>query len=262
MQLLMRRPEIDCFVSVSPPANSCNFALPALAPLRPDRRRREGQGGAARRHRGAVDRLSCKRALRWNRAPSGVPITSITMRWNTLAVDVSKYIASAGQSPGRATSNEEHRLLYSSPRAKPRGLVSRLATSAWREGLSAPRLRRSVETTVSLKARRGGRPFSGRGAPVVSGKGSRQAAQRAHGQEGESLRLERVAVPAETVGRHDLAACLLGDRFQQGRITCATTRDHPLRDRRREVTHRQRDRARRSARQRGRAVGDAEAVGP
>ena len=34
MQLLMRRPEIDCFISVSPPANSYDFAFLAPAPPR------------------------------------------------------------------------------------------------------------------------------------------------------------------------------------------------------------------------------------
>ncbi len=43
MQLLMRRPEIDCFISVSPPANSYDV-------VRPDRGRGEGRGRADRRH--------------------------------------------------------------------------------------------------------------------------------------------------------------------------------------------------------------------
>src|ERR1700756_4409857 len=70
MQLLMRRPEIDCFISVAPPANSYDFGFLAPCPpppppprqflrfrlprplplIRPDRRRREGRGRAAGRH--------------------------------------------------------------------------------------------------------------------------------------------------------------------------------------------------------------------
>jgi pimeloyl-ACP methyl ester carboxylesterase len=71
MQLLMRRPEVDGFISVSPPHQRLRFQLPRALPLvRPDRprRRRRGHpragGGAHRRqdphaeghHRRAPDR--------------------------------------------------------------------------------------------------------------------------------------------------------------------------------------------------------------
>src|SRR5882757_9675801 len=49
MQLLMRRPEIDCFIAVAPPANSYDFGFLA-PPLRPDRRRGERRSRATGRH--------------------------------------------------------------------------------------------------------------------------------------------------------------------------------------------------------------------
>src|SRR3979409_1578692 len=59
MQLLMRRPEIEGFISIAPPAHLYDFSFPPPPPPprplpvgRPDRARRQGRSGAAQgRHR-------------------------------------------------------------------------------------------------------------------------------------------------------------------------------------------------------------------
>ncbi len=109
MQLLMRRPEIDCFVSVSPPANSYDFTFLAPCPS-------SGLIVGAEKDevvpladiKKLVDRLSLQK---------GITVESRTIKGanhfyhdalNTLAVEVDKYVAKClVNPPGRATSNKE-----------------------------------------------------------------------------------------------------------------------------------------------------------
>ena len=177
MQLLMRRPEIDCFISVAPPANSYDFAFLAPCPS-------SGLIVGAEKDEvvplADIQKLVARLSLQ-----KGITVESRTIKGanhffhdslDKLAVDVDKYVAKSLLNPP----------------------VGRPATRSRKAML------RLVDPAARHRPRRAGR----------SGKGDRQAAQRAHGEKGESLRLQRIAVPAETVGRHDLAARFLGDRFQ------------------------------------------------
>ena len=109
MQLLMRRPEIDCFVSVAPPANSYDFTVLAPCPA-------SGLIVGAEKDevvplvdiKKLVDRLSLQK---------GITVESHNVKGanhffhdslDKLAVDVDKYVAKCLVTPpGRATSNKE-----------------------------------------------------------------------------------------------------------------------------------------------------------
>jgi alpha/beta superfamily hydrolase len=109
MQLLMRRPEIDCFVSVSPPANSYDFAFLAPCPS-------SGLIVGAEKDEvvpiADIQKLVARLSLQ-----KGITVESRTIKGanhfyhdslDKLAVDVDKYVAkSLINPPGRATSNKE-----------------------------------------------------------------------------------------------------------------------------------------------------------
>jgi uncharacterized protein len=109
MQLLMRRPEIDCFVSVAPPANSYDFGFLAPCPS-------SGLIVGAEKDevvplddiKKLVARLSLQKGIT---VESGIVKGANHFFHNTLdklAVDVDKYVAKCLISPpGRATSNKE-----------------------------------------------------------------------------------------------------------------------------------------------------------
>jgi alpha/beta superfamily hydrolase len=109
MQLLMRRPEIDCFVSVSPPANSYDFAFLAPCPS-------SGLIVGAEKDEvvpiADIQKLVARLSLQ-----KGITVESRTIKGanhfyhdslDKLAVDVDRYVAkSLINPPGRATSNKE-----------------------------------------------------------------------------------------------------------------------------------------------------------
>ena len=109
MQLLMRRPEIDCFVSVAPPANSYDFAFLAPCPS-------SGLIVGAERDEvvplADIQKLVARLSLQ-----KGITVESRTVKGanhffhdslDKLAVDVDRYVAkSLLNPPGRATSNKE-----------------------------------------------------------------------------------------------------------------------------------------------------------
>ena len=109
MQLLMRRPEIDCFVSVAPPANSYDFGFLAPCPS-------SGLIVGAEKDevvplddiKKLVARLSLQKGIT---VESGIVKGANHFFHNTLdrlAVDVDKYVAKCLVTPpGRATSNKE-----------------------------------------------------------------------------------------------------------------------------------------------------------
>ena len=160
MQLLMRRPEIDCFISVAPPANSYDFGFLAPCPS-------SGLIVGAEKDEvvplADIQKLVARLSLQ-----KGITVESRTIKGanhffhdslDKLAVEVDKYVAKCLiNPPGRATSNKE-----------------------------TVRPRRQVQPPAASAARRAGRRREG----------ERQAAQRAHRQEGEGLRLQRIAVPAQ-----------------------------------------------------------------
>ena len=196
MQLLMRRPEIDCFISVAPPANSYDFAFLAPCPS-------SGLIVGAEKDEvvplADIQKLVARLSLQ-----KDITVESRTIKGanhffhdslDKLAVDVDKYVAKCLLNPpGRGDEQQ--------------GAVAQ----AYAVGED-----RQPPAASAAAARRSS-----------SGKADRQAAQRAHREEGESLRLQRIAVPAEAVGRHDLAARLRGDRFQQSRIARAAAGDRPI----------------------------------
>jgi len=109
MQLLMRRPEIDCFISVAPPANSYDFAFLAPCPS-------SGLIVGAEKDEvvplADIQKLVARLSLQ-----KGITVESRTIKGanhffhdslDKLAVDVDKYVAkSLLNPPGRATSNKE-----------------------------------------------------------------------------------------------------------------------------------------------------------
>ncbi|HEY6719258.1 MAG TPA: alpha/beta hydrolase, partial [Reyranella sp.] len=109
MQLLMRRPEIDCFISVSPPANSYDFAFLAPCPS-------SGLIVGAEKDEvvpiADIQKLVARLSLQ-----KGITVESRTIKGakhfyhdslDKLAVEVDKYVAkSLLNPPGRATSNKE-----------------------------------------------------------------------------------------------------------------------------------------------------------
>ena len=109
MQLLMRRPEIDCFISVAPPANSYDFAFLAPCPS-------SGLIVGAERDEvvplADIQKLVARLSLQ-----KGITVESRTVKGanhffhdslDKLAVDVDRYVAkSLLNPPGRATSNKE-----------------------------------------------------------------------------------------------------------------------------------------------------------
>jgi len=109
MQLLMRRPEIDCFVSVAPPANSYDFAFLAPCPS-------SGLIVGAEKDEVVplpdIQKLVARLSLQ-----KGITVESRTIKGanhffhdslDKLAVDVDKYVAKCLITPpGRATSNKE-----------------------------------------------------------------------------------------------------------------------------------------------------------
>ena len=109
MQLLMRRPEIDCFVSVSPPANSYDFAFLAPCPS-------SGLIVGAEKDEvvpiADIQKLVARLSLQ-----KGITVESRTIKsanhfvpdsLDKLAVEVDKYVAKCLiNPPGRATSNKE-----------------------------------------------------------------------------------------------------------------------------------------------------------
>ena len=109
MQLLMRRPEIDCFISVSPPANSYDFTFLAPCPA-------SGLIVGAEKDEvvplADIQKLVARLSLQ-----KGITVESRTVKGanhffhdslDKLAVDVDKYVAKSLLSPpGRATSNKE-----------------------------------------------------------------------------------------------------------------------------------------------------------
>jgi Predicted hydrolase of the alpha/beta superfamily len=109
MQLLMRRPEIDCFISVAPPANSYDFGFLAPCPS-------SGLIVGAEKDEvvplADIQKLVARLSLQ-----KGITVESRTIKGanhffhdslDKLAVDVDKYVAkSLLNPPGRATSNKE-----------------------------------------------------------------------------------------------------------------------------------------------------------
>ena len=109
MQLLMRRPEIDCFISVAPPANSYDFAFLAPCPS-------SGLIVGAEKDEvvplADIQKLVARLSLQ-----KGITVESRTIKGanhffhdslDKLAVDVDRYVAkSLLNPPGRATSNKE-----------------------------------------------------------------------------------------------------------------------------------------------------------
>ena len=65
MQLLMRRPEIEGFISIAPPANLYDFSFLAPCPSSgPDRARRQGCGrSATRMSRRLVEKLKTQKGI-------------------------------------------------------------------------------------------------------------------------------------------------------------------------------------------------------
>ncbi|WP_425065551.1 alpha/beta hydrolase [Reyranella sp.] len=109
MQLLMRRPEIDCFVSVAPPANSYDFAFLAPCPS-------SGLIVGAEKDE-VVPQADIQKLVARLSLQKGITVESRTIKGanhffhdalDRLAVDVDKYVAqSLLNPPGRATSNKE-----------------------------------------------------------------------------------------------------------------------------------------------------------
>jgi alpha/beta superfamily hydrolase len=109
MQLLMRRPEIDCFVSVAPPANSYDFAFLAPCPS-------SGLIVGAEKDE-VVPQADIQKLVARLSLQKGITVESRTIKGanhffhdslDKLAVDVDKYVAkSLLNPPGRATSNKE-----------------------------------------------------------------------------------------------------------------------------------------------------------
>ena len=109
MQLLMRRPEIDCFVSVAPPANSYDFGFLAPCPS-------SGLIVGAEKDEVVplpdIQKLVARLSLQ-----KGITVESKTVKGanhffhdalDRLALDVDKYVAKCLiHPPGRATSNKE-----------------------------------------------------------------------------------------------------------------------------------------------------------
>ena len=109
MQLLMRRPEIDCFIAVAPPANSYDFAFLAPCPS-------SGLIVGAEKDEvvplADIQKLVARLSLQ-----KGITVESKTVKGanhffhdslDKLAVDVDKYVAKClVNPPGRATSNKE-----------------------------------------------------------------------------------------------------------------------------------------------------------
>ena len=109
MQLLMRRPEIDCFVSVAPPANSYDFAFLAPCPS-------SGLIVGAEKDEVVplpdIQKLVARLSLQ-----KGITVESRTIKGanhfyhdslDKLAIDVDRYVAKClVNPPGRATSNKE-----------------------------------------------------------------------------------------------------------------------------------------------------------
>jgi alpha/beta superfamily hydrolase len=109
MQLLMRRPEIDCFISVAPPANSYDFAFLAPCPS-------SGLIVGAERDEvvplADIQKLVARLSLQ-----KGITVEPRTIKGanhffhealDKLAVEVDRYVAKCLLNPpGRATSNKE-----------------------------------------------------------------------------------------------------------------------------------------------------------
>ena len=109
MQLLMRRPEIDCFIAVAPPANSYDFAFLAPCPS-------SGLIVGAEKDEvvplADIQKLVARLSLQ-----KGITVESRTIKGanhffhdslDKLAVEVDKYVAKCLiNPPGRATSNKE-----------------------------------------------------------------------------------------------------------------------------------------------------------
>ena len=109
MQLLMRRPEIDCFISVAPPANSYDFGFLAPCPS-------SGLIVGAEKDEvvplADIQKLVARLSLQ-----KGITVESKTVKGanhffhdslDKLAVDVDRYVAKCLLNPpGRATSNKE-----------------------------------------------------------------------------------------------------------------------------------------------------------
>ena len=109
MQLLMRRPEIDCFVSVAPPANSYDFGFLAPCPS-------SGLIVGAEKDEvvplADIQKLVARLSLQ-----KGITVESRTVKGanhffhdslDKLEVDVDRYVAKCLiDPPGRATSNKE-----------------------------------------------------------------------------------------------------------------------------------------------------------
>jgi alpha/beta superfamily hydrolase len=109
MQLLMRRPEIDCFISVAPPANSYDFGFLAPCPS-------SGLIVGAEKDEvvplADIQKLVARLSLQ-----KGITVESRTIKsanhffhdsLDKLAVEVDKYVAKCLiNPPGRATSNKE-----------------------------------------------------------------------------------------------------------------------------------------------------------
>ena len=109
MQLLMRRPEIDCFISVAPPANSYDFGFLAPCPS-------SGLIVGAEKDEvvplADIQKLVARLSLQ-----KGITVEARTVKaanhffhdaLDRLAVEVDKYVAKCLiNPPGRATSNKE-----------------------------------------------------------------------------------------------------------------------------------------------------------
>jgi alpha/beta superfamily hydrolase len=109
MQLLMRRPEIDCFISVAPPANSYDFGFLAPCPS-------SGLIVGAEKDE-VVPQADIQKLVARLSLQKGITVESRTIKGanhffhdslDKLAVDVDKYVQKCLITPpGRATSNKE-----------------------------------------------------------------------------------------------------------------------------------------------------------
>ena len=157
MQLLMRRPEIEGFISVAPPANLYDFSF--LAPCPSSGLIIHGDKDAVVPHKdvtGLVDKLKTQKGI----------------------IIEQKVVPGANHFfDGKVEPLMQSVSAYLDKRLKRRPARPSAA--------------------CQLTARASTPPVIGCGTPVVRREGERQAAQRAHREKGEGLRLERVGRPAD-----------------------------------------------------------------
>ena len=171
MQLLMRRPEIDGFISVAPPAKHYDFSFLAPCPA------------SGLFVNGEKDTVTPPEA--------GAEL-------------VGQAQDAEGHHDRAQGDSRRQPLLPGQDRGADQDLLGPISTSGCAGGQAE--LVGALPQCSAFGSRHG-LPVSGCGAPVVPGKVIGRPLQRAHGEIGPGLGLHRIAVQARRFGRHDTAAC-------------------------------------------------------